>query len=88
MFPYKPPISPFESFSLFITIIHKNTKNFRSNCLYNPVTNPIISYYKYNVLQNVYKNKNVIHDTYRLFNVFKTVYYNWLKKFNKLCYSS
>ena len=45
-----------------------------------------IANYKYSVLEHAYKNKN-ISNTCRLFNVSRTVYYKWIKRFNKLGYS-
>ena len=49
-------------------------------------TDDFIAHYKYSVLEHAYKNKNIA-DTCRLFNLSRTVYYKWLKRFNKLGYT-
>ena len=43
----------------------------------------LVSNYRYSVPQHAYKNKNIT-DTCRIFNLSRTVYYKWLKRFNKL----
>jgi len=48
-------------------------------------TDDFIASFKYSVLQHAYKNKNIA-DTCRIFNLSRTVYYKWLKRFNKLGY--
>jgi len=48
-------------------------------------TDDFIANYKYSVLQHAYKNKNIA-DTCRIFNLSRTVYYKWLKRFNRLGY--
>ena len=49
-------------------------------------TDDFIASFKYSVLQHAYKNKNIT-DTCRIFNLSRTVYYKWLKRFNKSGYS-
>ena len=48
-------------------------------------TDERLTSYKYSVLQHAYKHKNV-SDTCRLLNVSRTVYYKWIKRFNKFGY--
>jgi len=40
---------------------------------------------EYSVLKHAYKNKNIT-DTCRIFNLSRTVYYKWLKRFNQFGY--
>jgi len=44
-----------------------------------------ITSYKYSVLQHAGKYKNIT-DTCKAFNLSRTVYYKWLKRFSKLGY--
>ena len=44
-----------------------------------------IANYKYSVLEHAYKNKNIT-GTCRLFNISRTIYYEWLMRFNKYGY--
>ena len=44
-----------------------------------------IASHKYSVLQHARKYKNIT-DTCKLFNLSRTVYYKWLKRFSKLGY--
>jgi len=44
-----------------------------------------IASYKYSVLEHAYKNKNIT-GTCRLFNISRTIYYEWLMRFNKYGY--
>ena len=48
-------------------------------------TDEFIANYKYSVLQHAYKNKNIT-STCRFFNVSRTVYYKWIKRFKKFGY--
>ena len=40
-----------------------------------------IASFKYSVLQHAYKNKNIT-STCKVFNLSRTTYYEWLKRFN------
>jgi len=44
-----------------------------------------IASFKYSLLQHAQKHKNITY-TCRTFNLSRTVYYKWLKRFNKLGY--
>jgi transposase InsO family protein len=44
-----------------------------------------IASYKYSVLQHAYKHKNIA-DTCRIFNLSRTVYYKWIKRFSQFGY--
>ena len=44
-----------------------------------------ITSYKYSVIQHARKYKNIT-DTYKLFNISRTIYCAWLKRFSKLSY--
>ncbi|MBA7530707.1 hypothetical protein ES705_22917 [subsurface metagenome] len=44
-----------------------------------------IASFKYSVLQHSYKHKNII-GACRTFNLSRTVYYKWLKRFNQFGY--
>ena len=44
-----------------------------------------IANFKYRGLQHAQEHKNIT-DTCRIFNVSRTIYYEWLKRFNKLGY--
>jgi len=44
-----------------------------------------IASFKYSLLQHAQKHKNITY-TCRTFNISRTVYYKWLKRFNKLGY--
>jgi len=45
----------------------------------------LITIFKYSVLQHARKNNNITYAC-RTFNIFRTVYYKWLKRFIKLGY--
>ena len=44
-----------------------------------------IATYKYSVLQHAREHKNITL-TCKIFQIFRTIYYKWLKRFNKLGY--
>ena len=49
-------------------------------------TDDLLTSFKYSVLEHAQKYKNIT-DTCRIFNLSRTVYYKWLKRFNKFGYS-
>ena len=44
-----------------------------------------IASFKYSVLQHAWENKNITY-TCKVFNLSRTIYYEWLRRFNQLGY--